>query len=65
MPRQPRLDAPRTVHHIMGRGLTARRYYKKQEEEDLLTRRLLFQLAVRKMGYPGAEVVRLLFHRNP
>ena len=44
MPRQPRLDAPGTLHHVMSRGIG----------------RLFCQLSVVKMGYPGAQVARLL-----
>jgi hypothetical protein len=49
MPRQARLDAPGTLHQVMGRGRRIAEW-----------RRLFCQLAVKKMGYPGAEVAHFL-----
>ena len=34
MPRQPRLDAPEALHHVMGRGIDRAKIFTKQEEED-------------------------------
>ena len=113
MPRQPRLDAPGALHHIMGRSIERTRIFRTdQDREDFLNRlgdlcadgdlivyawalmpnhfhllvrtgrqsisksmrrlltgcvinfnlrhkrRLFCQLAVGRMGYPGAEVAR-------
>jgi hypothetical protein len=33
MPRQPRLDAPGALHHVMGRGIDRAKIFRKQEEE--------------------------------
>ena len=39
MPRQARLDAPGTLHHVMGRGIEAIRIFKsKKDREDFLAR---------------------------
>ena len=39
MPRQPRLDAPGTLHHVMGRGIEASEIFRnKMDREDFLTR---------------------------
>lgn len=58
MPRQPRLDAPGTLHHIMGRGIERTKVVRSKRVSRV--RRLFCQLAVGKMGYPAAEVARLL-----
>ena len=34
MPRQPGLDAPGTLYHVMGRGIDRAKIFRKQEEED-------------------------------
>ena len=44
----------------MGRGIDRSKIFRKQEEEDSQGRRLLCELAVRKIGYPGVEVARFL-----
>jgi len=39
MPRQARLDAPGTLHHVMGRGIEGTEIFKKEEDRvDLLNR---------------------------
>jgi REP element-mobilizing transposase RayT len=39
MPRQPRLDAPGTLHHVMGRGIEAGKIFRtKKDREDFLDR---------------------------
>jgi putative transposase len=39
MPRQPRLDAPGTLHHVMGRGIeTGKIFRTKKDREDFLDR---------------------------
>jgi len=39
MPRQPRLDSPGTVHHVMGRGIERTNIFRnKADREDFLTR---------------------------
>jgi len=39
MPRQPRLDAPGTLHHLIGRGIEGTRIFRTQEDrEDFLSR---------------------------
>ena len=39
MPRQPRLDAPGTLHHVMGRGIEGRKIFRRDaDREDLLSR---------------------------
>jgi len=39
MPRQPRLDCPGTVHHVMGRGIERTKIFRnKADREDSLTR---------------------------
>ena len=39
MPRQPRLDAPGTLHHIMGRGIEAGKIFRnKKDREDFVDR---------------------------
>ncbi len=47
MPRQPGLDTPGALHHVRARGI--------EKREDFLSR-----LAVRRMGYSGAEAARYL-----
>jgi len=34
MPRQPRLDAPGTLHHVMSRRIDRAKIFRKEEEED-------------------------------
>jgi len=34
MPGQPRLDAPGTLHHMMGHGIDRAKIFRKQEKED-------------------------------
>ena len=43
MPRQPRLDAPGTLHHVMGWGIEAGNIYKteKGREDNILESFLL------------------------
>ena len=31
--RQPRLDAPGTLHHVIGRGIDRTKIFRKQEED--------------------------------
>ena len=39
MPRQPRLDAPGALHHIMGRGIERTTIFRTdQDREDFLNR---------------------------
>ena len=39
MPRQPRLDAPGTLHHVMARGIEGRKVFKSRtDREDFLAR---------------------------
>jgi len=34
MPRHPRLDAPGTLHHVMGRGIDRVKIFREHEEKD-------------------------------
>ena len=34
MPRQPRIDAPGTLHHVMSRGIDRAKIFRKEEKED-------------------------------
>ena len=39
MPRQPRLDAPGALHHVMGRGIDGVTIFRnKKDREDFLER---------------------------
>jgi len=39
MPRQPRLDAPGILHHIMGRGIEGTKIFRnKADRDDFLSR---------------------------
>ena len=39
MPRQPRLDAPGALHHVMGRGIDGVKIFRnKKDQEDFLER---------------------------
>ena len=39
MPRQPRLDAPGALHHVMGRGIDGIKIFSnKKDREDFLER---------------------------
>ncbi len=39
MPRQPRLDAPGTLHHVMGRGIESSKIFRtKKDREDFIDR---------------------------
>ena len=39
MHRQPRLDAPGTLHHVMGRGIeTSKIFISKKDREDFIDR---------------------------
>ncbi len=39
MPRQPRLDAPETLHHVIGRGIEGIKIFRKDKDrEDFLSR---------------------------
>ncbi len=35
IPRPPKLDAPGTLHYVMGHGIDRTNIFRKQEEEDL------------------------------
>jgi len=60
MPRQPRLDAPGTLHHIMGRGIDWIKIFGIRRRELVRGRKIFCQLAVKRLGYSGAEVARYL-----
>ncbi len=75
MPRQPRLDAPGTLHHVIGRGIEGTEIFRnegdrkefvsrvaacRQLEGVSRARRLFCRVAVEQMGYPAAEVARFL-----
>ncbi len=58
MPRLARLDAPGVLHHVMGRGI---------EPKEIFFRRVIVEaqgavswIAVRELGYSGADVARYL-----
>ena len=56
MPRSSRLDAPGVLHHVMGRGIERKEIFiNKRDYLDFISR-----LAVRELGYSGAEVARYL-----
>ena len=39
MPRQPRLDTPGALHHVMGRGIERKKIFREDfDREDCLTR---------------------------
>jgi len=39
MPRQPRLDAPGTLHHVIGRGIEGTKIFRNRgDREDFLDR---------------------------
>ena len=39
MPRQPRLDAPGTLHHVIGRGIERNKIFRSPEDgDDFLSR---------------------------
>ena len=63
MPGQSRLDAPGTLDHVMGRdeGITEAELKSGSRKRRISkARRLFCQLSVVKLGYPGAQVARLL-----
>jgi len=53
MPRQPRLDAPGTLHHVIGRGIEGSKIF-----ETPGARKVFSQIAVKRLGYSGAAVGR-------
>ena len=58
MPRQPILDTPGGLHHVMGRGIEGIDIFS--QKGVVKCRRIFCQIAVRKMGYSGADVARFL-----
>ena len=58
MPRQPILDTPGGLHHVMGRGIEGIVIFS--QKGVVKCRRIFCQIAVRKMGYSGADVARFL-----
>lgn len=40
MPRQPRLDAPGTLHHVIARGIERRKIFLHQEDYESFVKRL-------------------------
>ena len=102
MPRQPRLDAPGALHHVIGRGINGVKIFDIADAEEktketlrlslkisdlpslamevcegegvdeaalrsglrkrevVKSRRIFCQIAVKKMGYSGADVARFL-----
>ena len=56
MPRQERLDAPGTLHHVIGRGIERQTIFR----EAAATRCAFTQLAVLEYGYSAAAVARVL-----
>jgi hypothetical protein len=69
MPRQPRLDTPGALHHVMGRGIDGITIFGSRKDcEDFLgrlqdvvrCRKIVCQIAIKKMGYSGAHVARFL-----
>ena len=52
MPRQPRLDAPGTLHHVMIRGIDGTKIFRDNEDrKDFLSR------ISRLVGKPGARSI--------
>jgi hypothetical protein len=39
MPRSPRLDAPDTLHHVLGRGIEGRPIFRADRDRDDFVRR--------------------------
>jgi hypothetical protein len=65
MPRGARLDAPGTLHHVIGRGIAEIKIFRtKRGREDFLRRIatlcLTGVIAVKKLRYTGASVTRFL-----
>jgi len=68
MPRQPRLDAPGALHHIMDRGIEGTDIFKTDKDRNDLLERMAAQCEAQalniyawaKYGYPGASVARFL-----
>jgi putative transposase len=58
MPRQARLDAPGTLHHVMVRGIEGRSLFRdNRDRQDLVARRCsAIAQAIRKMGYQKLKV---------
>jgi putative transposase len=59
MPRQPRLDAPGTLHHVMGRGIEGSEIFRiRKDQVDFLERfASLCKADSRKRGIRSAFVV--------
>jgi hypothetical protein len=69
MPRQPRLDAPGALHHIIAQGIDRKSIFRRDQDREnfvnrlaevVRARKLFCQLTIGRMGYPGAEVARFL-----
>ena len=56
MPRQPRLDAPGTLHHVMSRGIDRAKIFRKEEEEDFQGTAVVLSAGAEIEGYPEARV---------
>jgi len=66
MPRLARLDAPGILHHVMGRGIERKQIFiNDADRSDFLrdvakARVSISWIAVRELGYSGADVARYL-----
>jgi hypothetical protein len=62
MPRQPRLDAPGTLHHVMGRGIEAGKIFRTPgvgsgrflKAEDRFVEHQLASWGFRRQAWPGS-----------
>ena len=62
MPRQPRLDAPGTLHHVMGLGIETSKIqgYFAGKRREAVRRYKAFVASVGELGYPAAVEARFL-----
>jgi len=58
MPRLARLCAPGVIHHVMGRGIERKEIFFRRVGVE--ARGSISWIAVRELGYSGADVARYL-----
>ena len=62
MPRQPRLDAPGTLHHIIGRGIEKSKVFRKPEDQEDFVGRVAELCQKRALSVYGWALLDSHFH---
>jgi putative transposase len=62
MPRQPRLDAPGALHHVMGRGIDSIKIFRNRKDREEFLERLADLCRVNALSVYAWALISNHFH---